>query len=60
MRDEVPAVELNEHLVHHVLSMDGCSPVENVASLVDGLLIQVVVSHRGLNLTVAHQVSKRC
>ena len=35
------------------LAMDQRPPVENVASLVNGLLIHVVVSHRHLHVTVA-------
>jgi hypothetical protein len=35
------------------LAIDYCPPVENVASLVNGFLIHVVVSHRHLHVTVA-------
>ena len=35
------------------LAIDHCPPVENVASLVNGFLIHVVVSHRHLHVTVA-------
>ena len=35
------------------LAVDHCPPVENVASLVNGFLIHVVVSHRHLHVTVA-------
>jgi hypothetical protein len=42
-----------------VLSIDDCPPIENVACLVNGFLVHVVVSHRHLHVTVAHQISKR-
>ena len=41
------------------LAIDHCPPVENVACLVNGFLVHVVVSHRHLHVTVAHQISKR-
>jgi hypothetical protein len=41
------------------LGIDHSPPVENVASLVNGFLVHVVVSHRHLHVTVAHQISKR-
>jgi hypothetical protein len=41
------------------LAIDHCSPVENVACFVNGFLVHVVVSHRHLHVTVAHQISKR-
>jgi len=40
------------------LTIDHCPPVENVASLVNGFLIHVVVSHRHLRVTVAQQISE--
>ena len=39
-------------LARIVLGIDQCSPVENVASLVNGFLIHVVISHRHLHVTV--------
>ena len=38
---------------NYSLAIDHSPPVENVASLVNGFLIHVVVSHRHLHVTVA-------
>jgi len=46
-------------LGNYSLAIDHCPPVENLASLVNGFLIHVVVSHRHLHVTVAQQISKR-
>ena len=43
----------NQALGNYSLAIDHCPPVENVASLVNGFLVHVVVSHRHLHVTVA-------
>jgi hypothetical protein len=40
-------------LGNYSLAIDHSPPVENLASLVNGFLIHVVVSHRHLHVTVA-------
>jgi hypothetical protein len=52
------SVELRRRTSHvlwenYSLAIDHRPPVENVASLVNGFLIHVVVSHRHLHVTVA-------
>jgi hypothetical protein len=44
---------IKKRLVRIALAIDDRPPVENLASLVNGFLIHVVVSHRHLHVTVA-------
>lgn len=58
-KQRVSSIEAKEGAVqamcfgNYSLAIDHSPPVENVASLVNGFLIHVVVSHRHLHVTVA-------